>query len=259
MKKNYEDEVITVMKNILLSIIDCGCIYALYEIFEQYINREFNFGIFLIAGGLCLICIILLSGFVYLNIHNVRYNNKITKDIITNGVKIHGKIIDVIKVENANKKNTPSTYFKNSYFNNFVYTTSTDERRERVIFYAIVEYSYKGKIYTINSPSLNFHPDYLTDNNVDVYLYDDKYYIDNYKIDVYKLEKNKKDYKNINISVIIMFFVAVIASYVVFYLRITNVITSRLAFTLYKVLWSLYCIITLIVFTKYVFNKLNKK
>ena len=248
MKKNYEDEIVNTKVNIIIGIIGFVALFGLYIIVNEFIHGEYGLAIFLLLGGLILIFSTACFTSIYTNIRNANINNKITKEIIENGVKVPGKIIR-IKTENFRDD-------KNTYFKRAAYHRPFHLGGGKIVYYhyAIVQYTFKGKKHTIKSPSLWLYHEYLLSKDVDVYLYEDKYYIDNYKLNNSKIKSYKKSRMKMRIAIILLFFISAFASGVAIYLGILGTISDKLSIILCIIFMLLYMIIASIVYFKYIFS-----
>lgn len=253
--KNYEDEVINVKANIIIGIFDFLAIFSLYIAIVQYLNNDFGLEILIVSGCLSLIFIITCSMLIFLNIYCVTWNNKITKEIVENGEKIKGQIIRIKREYNFDKN---ATYFKRAaYFRKFSSNVkeSSNGIKKAIYYYAIVKYNYKDKKYIIKSPSLNFFPGYVENKEVDIFLYEDKYYIDNYKINFLKMENDKKEYNKMRITIIGMFFSMCLLGAITIYLSIIKNLKMEIAIRLCILYMFIYAIISLIIYFKYWIKK----
>lgn len=219
-KYNYKNEVIskawTIITLLLSAIMLIGGVLGL----KQLMDEETSIGVLIIFE---LLFLGIPSVFIYKNhkdIHNAKLNRKKAKEIIENGIKVQGKIIDT-RMERVDV------------------ASATEKPRYCYYYHLIVEYTNNMEIYTIESPRVNFHPDYLISKDVDVYLYENGFYIDNFKLDLNEMEKNKNKTIKMNLIVILLFILLVIINAIFIFLGINKVISSELAMNL--------CMISLVI------------
>lgn len=217
LKSNYEEEEIHIGFYIMIIIMAilfliCGGIGI-----NQLINEKCDIGIIIIFGLLFFGIPISFIYFCYRNIHRAKIKREEAKKIIENGIKVQGKIIDV---------RTEKVYERNRTVDGGETTTL------RYHYHLIVEYSNDGNIYTIESPSVNFHPDYLISKSVDVYLYENSFYIDNFQLDFETMEINRKKRIRKNIIALLLFILLLIVNGVIIFLSINKIIPSELGFKL---------------------------
>ena len=224
-RKNYVNETIHIKKDIVEFMFIIISLVVIAQTLEQYHNKDFSTGIFILV---IIVILILLSFLCYDFIKDIVTAIKTTKTadkIIEEGQKVPGKIIDIIEEKE-------------------VYH---DDEGTRVIrsYYVKVEYELNDKKITIKSPKLEFHPNYLLDNNVDVYLYQEKYYIDNYKIDEAKIKETITSERKKNVKIILAFFIFVIISALLFFLSIIKNLNMHLTFVLFAILGFIYLILAI--------------
>ena len=249
-KLNYEDEKILIINDIICFIFVLLALYSLFGAYQQYLNGDFGIGILLLISFL----IILIScSFAYVglaNIINSRYNRKLAKTIINNGIKVTGKIISIETTKSANYKN--SMFKKASFFRRKIIRLDDDLRTIEHYDYAKVEYKYKDKTYNIDTPYLEFCPKYLKEKTVDVYIYNNLCYVDNFKIDTKKNEKARSKYKNKNVLVIVSFFIMFLILGMMIYLCIVD----ALDFKYIPIAFIILMLIYVFIFIKYYLKKL---
>lgn len=192
LKNNYKNEVINKARIIIALIMFMIMLSVGWIEIKQLIDEEISIGLFIMSG---IIFMGVPGVFVYYtckSIYTAKANREKSKEIIENGIKVPGIIREV----------------KEDYEQ---YTDTNGHLRSRYYYYLIVEYTNNWNKCTVESPRINFHPDYLRSKEVDVYLYEDSFYIDNFILDTEKMEIDKK--KNIieNIIAMILFVLISIA------------------------------------------------
>lgn len=229
LKSNYEEEEIHISFYVILIIMAilfliCGSIGI-----NQLLDEECDMGIVIIFGFLFFGISISFIYFCYGNIRNAKIKREEAKKIIENGIKVQGRITDIRTKKVYERKLTRET------------TTL------RYHYHLIVEYLNDGKTYTIESPSVNFHPDYLTSKSVDVYLYENSFYVDNFQLDFSTMEINRKKRIRKKIIAILLFILLLIVNGVIIFLSINKIIPSELGFKLCMISLTIPAIIIILI------------
>ncbi len=181
------------------------------------------------------------------NIINALRNRKVVKEIIDKGIKIPGEIIA-----------TPTSYsndYNNSIFKRATYIRKfppLGSKKISLYYFAIIKYKYKGIEYKTKTPSLNFYPEYLVNNSVDVFIYNDKVYVDNYKRNDNKINRVYNEHRKIILKIIISFLIMLILSSITFYLHKINIISMNELFISFIILMILTFIIAIMLYLKYI-------
>lgn len=184
-KNDYIEEIIS-KKNIKKVLIYTLVILIVIVIsIKQGIKENENVLIYILPIILVLTLIILLSLSYYLGIYKKKKFILRRDEILQNGIHVTGNIISKKRI-----------YYK---------TDSQGNRYHH--YYVIVKLNKNNQDITINSPWLSFDPDYISSDLVDVYMYNDEYYITNYRIDNEEMQKdilNDKKYQNNTILLILL-------------------------------------------------------
>ncbi len=219
LKNNYKNEVIHIYTTVFMTIFSM-IVLICDGIATKQLIEEVSISLLIIVVFLFLGIPSLFLFLTYKSIYDAKVNRKKAKDIIENGIKVQGKIIDIRteKVDTA-KPTEPSRY--------------------RYYYHLIVECSNKIESFKVETPRINFHPDYLTSKDVDVYLYQHDFYVDNFKLDLDRIEKDKKKVIKRILIAILSFVLLCIVNAIIIFLSINNVIPSEMGMRL--------CIISLII------------
>lgn len=213
MKRNYIYEEMNKIPVILMLGMSLLILISGIMGFKQLRKESVPIGITILVE---LVCFGIAIGLVYISyryIQKASINQKEAKEIIENGIKVKGKIIDTkTEIKAYNEVRDGNTYVVYKKYYSF-----------------IVEYINNGNKYEVKTPSVNFHPDYLISKEVDVYLYGSRFYVDNFVLDVEKMVSNKK--KNIKINLIVAFHVIllIIINAIIIFLAVKGIIPYKLA------------------------------
>ena len=202
MKKYYRDEEINKGRNVLLSIFSALIICVIVIIFGQYFGGGLPFSVFLLLIIWLSIFAFIMLGMVFLNIHNAKKNRETVELFVSRGKRVPGKIIKEKTLSSIKYKNT---IFKRANF----FSRGNSSDRMNIYEYTVlnVEYEQDGKKHVITTPPISFATGYLTNNKVDVYIYEDKCYVGNYNIDYVKEEKETNENNSFTKRMIISFIV----------------------------------------------------
>ncbi len=214
MKKNYNDLIETKKVNIICTIFIIFCFICIVASSFQYINGEIPFGAFVLSFLITVPIIIVLFRFIYRNIVYTRKNQETTKLFINYGTRVPGIIKNIDYCRNYKYKDS---IFKRSHF----FSEGIDK-------IAIVEFKYNGEKHTIKSPPINFSESMLRDKKVNVYIYQDKYYIDDYNLEQESTFNNKEEEKNIEKRYIISFFTFFILFVIIGVLNNNKIIDDKM-------------------------------
>lgn len=248
--KKYEDEVITVKVNISLCFILICIVYTLMQVFYQYNDGDFGIIIFLIIIALGGMTVISFGYCIIFNIINAKRNQKIANEVIKNGIKLKGEILEVIKAERNDFKDT---FFKKAaYFRKFPSFERGAVGKTTIYYFLKVKYTHDGNVHIVKSPSLNFEAEEIISNNVDVYLYDDKIYIDNILFNEKEILNKDKEKNNMKKSIIIIAIIIAVLTWIVYIFMTLKIINFTIAIFLFGILFVVFCGFILVWGLKYI-------
>ncbi len=223
---DYEDTKLDKKGNFFSLLFAGITLYALVSIIVQYILGESESVELFWVIVILVPFLALFIGIPYVNIKNSKRNRNIARTIKENGTKVKGTIK---KIETTHKDDYKNSLFKRASFfrrKKESLPGGTDSYRE-YYDYAVVEYTYKNETKTINTPYLDFWEKDLISNDVDVFIYEDKVYVDNFKIKREDIKKRYRNWRNMQIKVLISFIIMIILVAVSIYLTITSIIPKR--------------------------------
>ena len=187
--QNYRDEIINTRGNIILAIFAVFDLFVIIILFKQFFDGEYDIGILLLSLILFLPFFLVPVYAIFINIVNGKKNQEKVQEIINNGVKVNGTIIDIIK---KYVYEDVETYFKNAGLRGkYREPRNSFGLGDKYYEIAVVEYEYLQEKHIVESPALNINTYYLDSKDVDVYIYNNECYIDNYKLNIKKINKDK--------------------------------------------------------------------
>lgn len=207
MKKYYWDEKMSIGYNIGATIFAVMMIIVNVALLNQWLNDKIPFNAFIIIFAMLGFFVLMLLHQIFANIYYVRKNLEVVELFVKNGKKVSGKIKSF---EYRNYIDYKNSIFKRADFIRESYNSRYCEYR-----IAKVEFECDGKRKTIETPPIDFIDDYLLDKNVDVYIYQEKYYVGNYNLDYNKKEKNKKEINNYKIKIFLTSFVYLLSLFLI--------------------------------------------
>lgn len=171
---NYIDETISKKKIKLVIICTIICCIFIYTAIKQYMKDKESILLY-IAIILFITLIILLCFSYYFGIYKKKKFISKRDKILQKGIHIIGTVIS----KNSICPSRNEFERKNRRYYYYVTVSFTNNNKEEVV---------------VDSPWLTFHPNYISSDLVDVYLYNEDYYITNYRIDTEKMQKDISNY-----------------------------------------------------------------
>ena len=178
--KNYIEETISKTKTKCVLFGAFFILLTIYIAIKQSLEEK-EFVLIYVAIFLFIVSILFLLISYYFGIYKKKKFMLRRDKILQNGIHVVGKIISKERV----------------------YYSKTSSGRMKIYYYVRVKFNNNKEI-IIDSPWLNFHPDYITSDLVDVYIYNNEYYITNYRLDTESMLKNKLEYKNDTIKKVLL-------------------------------------------------------
>ena len=169
-KNNYLEENVLSEKYFITIIAILTLV--MYIMIKQYIVER-DIAVIYCSIFLFIIFLILIAVSYYIGVYR-REKFIAKRDIIlSKGVHVIGEIISKEKI----------------------YTRVGYRDSLKVYYFVEVKFNYNNEHIEIQSPYLTFKTDYITSDFVDVYIYNNEYYITNYRIDTEMLQSNIKKCK----------------------------------------------------------------